>query len=57
MNEVWNLNSIYTGFDDPAFEKDLAALKSCVADFAAFTASLGEADPMEGLRCGIARQE
>ena len=57
MNEVWNLNSIYTGFDDPAFEKDLAALKEQVTAFAAFTASLATTDPMEGLRGGIAREE
>ena len=57
MNEVWNLNSIYTGFDDPAFEQDLVALKEKVAGFAAFTASLETVDPMEGLRSGIAQQE
>jgi hypothetical protein len=28
MNEVWNLDPLYKGFDDPAFEADLAALKS-----------------------------
>ena len=27
MNEVWNLDPIYKGFDDPSFEKDLTALK------------------------------
>ena len=27
MNEVWNLDPIYKGFDDPAFEQDLNALK------------------------------
>ena len=57
MNEVWNLNSIYTGFDDPAFEQDLAALKERVAAFAAFTASLETVDPMEGLQSGITQQE
>ena len=57
MNDVWNLNSIYTGFDDPAFEQDLAALKEKVAGFAAFTASLETVDPMEGLQSGIMQQE
>ena len=32
MNEVWNLDPIYKGFDDPAFEEDLAALKEKVAN-------------------------
>ena len=27
MNEVWNLDPIYKGFDDPAFEADLASAK------------------------------
>ena len=27
MNETWNLDPIYRGFDDPAFEADMAALK------------------------------
>ena len=27
MNEVWNLSVIYAGFEDPAFDADLAKLK------------------------------
>ena len=27
MNEVWNLDPLYKGFDDPAFEADLNAAK------------------------------
>ena len=57
MNEVWNLDPIYKGFDDPAFETDLAALKEKVAAFVSFTEKLAETDPAEGLRCGIAQQE
>ena len=30
MNECWNLNPIYTGFDDPRFEEDLQALRRTV---------------------------
>ena len=57
MNEVWNLDPIYKGFEDPAFEADLSALKEKVAAFAAFSETLAELDPMEGLRGGIAQQE
>ena len=32
MNECWNLNPIYTGFDDPRFEEDLQALRRTVRD-------------------------
>ena len=57
MNEVWNLAPIYKGFDDPAFEADLAALKEKVAAFSAFTDALAETDPAQGLRDGIEAQE
>ena len=57
MNEVWNLDPIYKGFDDPAFDADLAALKEAVAEFASFTATLANAEALEGLKTGIACQE
>ena len=57
MNEVWNLDPIYLGFQDPAFEADLNALKQAAADFAAFIPTLSDIDPLEGLKAGIARQE
>ena len=57
MNEVWNLDPIYQGFDDPSFEEDLAALKEKVAAFAAFTETLSEACALEGLRSGIGQEE
>ena len=57
MNEVWNLEPIYKGFDDPAFEADLTTLKEKVAAFAAFTEKLADTDPAEGLRSGIAQEE
>ena len=57
MNEVWNLDPIYKGFDDPAFEADLALAKEKLAAFTAFTATLAEADPAEALGCGIAMEE
>ena len=57
MNEVWNLDPIYLGFQDPAFEADLNALKQSAADFAAFIPTLSALDPLDGLKAGIARQE
>ena len=57
MNEVWNLDPIYKGFDDPAFEADLTALKENVAAFTAFSAALEQTDPAEGLKKGIAMEE
>lgn len=57
MTETWNLDCIYQGFQDPAFEADLAELKQAVADVSAFTRTLPEAEPVEGLRKGIAYEE
>ena len=57
MNEVWNLDPIYQGFDDPAFEADLASAKDKLAAFSAFTAGLADADPATALREGIRLQE
>ena len=47
MNEFWNLDPIYTGFDDPAFEADLNTAKEKLAAFTAFTATLAEAEPVK----------
>ena len=33
MNEVWNLDPIYKGFDDPAFAADLNAAKEKLAAY------------------------
>ena len=57
MNEVWNLDVIYRGFSDPAFEADLAALKQQVETFAALPQELAALEPVQGLRQGIALQE
>ncbi len=57
MNEVWNLDPIYKGFDDPAFAADMESLRQCVADYNAFSASLAEQAPLDGLRAGIAWEE
>ena len=57
MNEVWNLDPIYKGFDDPAYQADLAAMRDLVAEFTAFAQELPNLEPIEGLRKGIAMQE
>ncbi len=54
MNEFWNLDPIYKGFDDPAFEADMNALRQYVADFNAFTGTLPGMAPIDGLKAGIA---
>ena len=57
MNEVWNLDPIYRGFDDPAFSEDMEALRQAVARFNAFAADLQNTEPLEGLKQGIALEE
>ena len=57
MNERWNLDPIYTGFDDPSFEADLAAAKEKLAAFSALAADLAKAEPLDALKEGIRLQE
>ena len=57
MNEVWDLNVIYRGFDDPAFAEDLKKLQQLTEKFAAFTQTLPDQAPINGLREGIRLQE
>ena len=57
MNEVWNLNVIYEGFEDPQYEKDLTLLKEKAAAYAAATGYLAKTDPLEGLRSCITLEE
>ena len=57
MNEVWNLDPIYKGFDDPAYQADLARLKELAAEFNAFAEELPNLEPLEGLRRGIKMRE
>ena len=57
MNEVWNLDTIYRGFDDPAFDRDMTELKDAVSQFAEWTRKLEDIEPLEGLKAGIAHQE
>ena len=57
MNECWNLDPIYTGFEDGKFEGDLGVLKLEIRDFGVFTRNLADAEPLEGLRRVIAYRE
>ncbi len=57
MNEVWNLEPIYRGFDDPAFEQDLERLKVLISDTEAFMEKLPQQEALQGLKEGIRLQE
>ena len=57
MNEVWNLDPIYKGFDDPAYEQDVAKAKECIDAYVAFMGQLNEKDPAVALHEGIALEE
>ena len=57
MNEVWNLDVIYRGFDDPAFAADMKKLEKLVKDYAAFAGELDRQTPLDGLKKGIALEE
>ena len=57
MNEFWDLDRIYKGFEDPAYQADFAAMQQLVKDFAAFAEELPTLEPLEGLRRGVALQE
>ena len=57
MNEIWNLDPIYKGFDDPAFDADMNLLKNKVDEIGTFSTELPGLSPMEGLTRGIALQE
>ena len=52
MNECWDLNPLYSGFDDPAFARDVGALRETVAQWAVFAGELKSLSPREGLRRG-----
>lgn len=57
MNEVWNLEPIYHGFDDPTFEADVAELKQLVESLAALVGTLPETAPVDGLHKGVELEE
>lgn len=57
MNKVWNLDRLYTGFDDPAYRTDFETLKDKVDALAALAGQLESMEPSEGLREAIRLQE
>ena len=57
MNEVWNLDVIYRGFDDPAFAADMEKLGQLVQDYVSFAGELDGQAPLDGLKKGIALEE
>ena len=57
MNDRWNLDVIYKGFEDPAFEQDLCLLKEKIAAFNELVKALPESDPLKSLRESIILQE
>ena len=57
MNEVWNLDVIYRGFDDPAFAADMEKLERLVQDYVAFAGELDKQTPLDGLKKGVALEE
>ncbi len=57
MNEFWNLDPIYKGFEDPAFEEDMQKLKDLAAQIDTYAATLAEVEPLQGLQQGIRLQE
>ena len=52
MNYNWNLDTIYNGFEDPAFGQDLARLEETLNTFSGFTRELDRRDDAltEGIR-------
>ena len=57
MNEFWNLDPIYKGFDDPAFDADMNTLRGYVEQYNAFAANLENLSALEGLKAGIDMEE
>lgn len=57
MNDFWNLEPIYRGFDDVAFAADMRSLERKVSEITDFCETLPTLSPLEGLTRGIALQE
>ena len=57
MKDVWNLDVIYQGFEDPVFAADMEAMQEVVKGFDAFAGKLENMDTLEGLRGGIVWEE
>ena len=57
MHDVWNLSTIYTGFDDPRFTEDLKTVEAGIAAYGELADQLAAIQPLEGLKKGIALEE
>ena len=57
MYDVWNLDVIYKGFEDPAYTADMERMQQLVKEFTAFAESLPTINPLEGLKTGVALRE
>ena len=53
MNEIWNLEPIYKGFDDPAFAQDLEQLQQLIRRSSSYVKTLSDMEPEQGLTGGI----
>ena len=57
MNEIWNLDPLYKGFDDPTFEADMMATKEKLDELEGLMGRLPAMEPKQGLLAGITVQE
>ena len=57
MKDIWNLDRIYKGFDDPAFAADMDTLRALVKQYNAFAEGLESMEALAGLRQGIELEE
>ena len=57
MKDVWNLDRIYKGFEDPAFAADMDTLRALVKQYNAFAEGLESMEALAGLRQGIELEE
>ena len=57
MNDIWNLDVIYPGFDSPDFDHDFKSLEVLAKEFADFSGQLETQDALDGLRRGISYME
>ena len=57
MNEFWNLDVIYQGFEDPAYKADFESLSQVVTQMGEFAQALPTMEPLAGLTKGIELEE
>ncbi len=53
MNEVWNLDPIYKGFDAPEYQQDMERLTCMAQSFDSFAKNLSDTDALNCLKQGI----